>query len=776
MRSTLRLCALTLMVALPIAGCGDCGSVPDTDGDAGVVGDGDGDTLVICGLDSDCAEGWLCVGGVCQKEDEPDGGAPPVDDAGNPLPDPEAQLTVLPDTQIEFGAQLLGVPVTRDLQLKNTGDADLTILAIILDQDGDEFAVTPSGTVSEVLGPDEVMLLQVSHTPADATPDEAELQILHDGPSNIATIDLFAEFKGNASFSVTDELATLEPSIDVLDFGEVETGVDHEATLWLRNVGASDSIVELLDLTITPPTAGFSFADEPDLPALLSAWNTGLCPGGDMGLCGAGADSCTDEICVDADGQPVAGLALPIVFHTTGLPGSATLTIELDEGDGPVQHDVALAGLPTQPELVVTPSAAAFGSVLVDGLTPAEITIQVSNVGLGPLLITRVELPTAAAFTVEPSSPIPTSMGHPPLSISTGEPALELTVTFTPTAAEGYADVLTLHTNDGDQALVPITLSGSGVVCQANAGVDPTTGECSCLPGFNTCGDACVADSPTTCGSSCTDCTAGTGAGTDATCAMGQCAYTCAERYFDLDGDLDDSGDMDWDGCEYLCPSPLSDGAIAACQSDPNLDCETCNGVDDDCDGERDEGLDPDSADMAGSNDGPCTNATDLGEVDATTNGATNNWNYSIYPAGDNDWFKITVHEGLDSPACIQEIPCIEGGSEHYRTDFSVTAPSGESFVLDVKVPNKNVGNYDTCTSDVTNLTAGPTVTHDWSRSSDLLDCALCFLDIYCYEGGYGCAFDDKQVYFVRVRAAPGTSSFSCEPYTLTVTTTALEP
>ena len=105
---------------------------------------------------------------------------------------------------------------------------------------------------------------------------------------------------------------------------------------------------ELLDLTITPPTAGFSFATEPELPGLLSAWSTGLCPGGDASLCSAQAAGCEDDICVDAEGYPLTAFRLPVTFNTAGLPANATLTVELDEGDGAIQHDVQLAGLPTQ--------------------------------------------------------------------------------------------------------------------------------------------------------------------------------------------------------------------------------------------------------------------------------------------------------------------------------------------------------------------------------------------------------------------------------------------
>jgi hypothetical protein len=72
-------------------------------------------------------------------------------------------------------------------------------------------------------------------------------------------------------------------------------------------------------------------------------------------------------------------------------------------------------------------------------------------------------------------------------------------------------------------------------------------------------------------------------------CASGVCHYVCMVGYSDVNGDLNDPTS---DGCEYTCPvSPPVD--------------EYCDGVDNDCDGQTDEGLTPPSGYCNQGTDGP---------------------------------------------------------------------------------------------------------------------------------------------------------------------------
>ena|GEM_PF-2396187 len=765
-------CAL-LAAVFVVGGCDGCSNTPPDDDDAG-----SGPAVVVepepgadtCVIDGDCADNQTCEGGLCVSSVVDAGGGGDVDaggggdvDAGGP---PMGRLQVLPDALVEFGAQRLGVPVERDVTVVNVGNAPLTVLTVILNNnETQEFAADPTGNLNEELLPGDQFTFRVSHTPVDGQADEAELNVLHNGEGNLTTVTFIAEFKGDPAFNIHDDVTNLMENVTTVDFGEIASDQTAQRRLYVRNTGRSDSLLAITDLSLTPAEGDFAFDDEFDFPILLSSWASGLCPDGSVDECPDEADACTDQVCVDADGLPLHALIVDLTYTPGISAATATLTVDTSL-DGDTAFDVELSGTPTQPNAVVSPTEVMFGPALV-GATSPEQTFELSNDGQGPLYVTRVEFPANdSAFVVEFNAPVPTEDGHPPLTLQPGAPPLVGTVTFTPEAAEGYTGFVTLHTNDSDSLTLPIGLSGTGVECPANAEVN-AMGECVCSEGFNDCGGTCVDNNTlTACGASCTDCTsANIGAGTDAQCVDGTCEFTCREAYYDLDEDLStDPFGGNWDGCEYLCTQQ------------PALQFELCNRIDDNCDGVVDENLPPDQDDISLPNNS-CASATNLGTVNATPNGVISTFQRTIYPSADNDWFQIMVAEGDDNPECVlDDVPCFEGGYQSYSTEFALTSPSGAAYSLEVTVPVFWEG-QDVCASPASNKTVltGASITHDWDRSSDLFDCILCGIlgDDWCYEGGYGCFFRDYQPYWIRVVPTGGADDFSCEPYTLVITTRA---
>lgn len=723
-----------VFLLLPIAACDGCGGAPPADPDGG----GGGGTVTWCEDDSEC-EGGRCQGGACVPGgvgDDGGAGPGPGEDGGVV----SGVLGVQPSTVVEFGAQLLGYPVSVDVTLSNVGNGPMKVLAVLLDDDTGEFAADPAGTLNVALQPGESVVVRVTHTPSDGNPDAAELKVLHDGEGNITTIQLFAEFKGDAELSLSEDLDAITPSAESVDFGQADTGATTTRTLWVRNTGRADSILTLSDLTLTPATAGFAFDGEPDLPLPIGAWSTALCPDDDVSVCPPGTTACTDLVCTDDEGLPLNAFPIDITYTAGTLPAQATLTLDHNGGGVQTSTDVTLTGLPTQPDIDVSPSSASFGPTLVGAPQPAEVTVTVSNVGLGPLFVTRIVEPTSTdVYSFDYSRPVPHLDGDPPLRIDAGAPPLEITVTFTPEAAEGYAAVLTLHTNDGDELQVPITLEGSGVVCQTNAHVDDV-GTCVCDDGYIPCGGECKVPGATACGDACFDCTGvtGFGSGTNASCSVGgSCEYSCATAYYDINDGTDGSpGGNNWDGCEYLCPreSPIP---------------ETCNSVDDDCDGQTDEGLLQDTSDHSASN-GTCSTATDLGDVNT---GATRDFGRTVYPVGDVDWYRVRAHEANDD-ICVFCDEC-----EDYRTEFRLLdVPAGESYTLEVRQGSCG----GTVLSGQNNV-----VIQSWSECPDsFLSCSLA-----AAAGGenQGCGTEDNRTYFVRVHSTTGAQSSSCEPYKLEI-------
>src|SRR5690606_6468526 len=163
--------SLSLSSLSLIAGCEDCGGTGVQSPDAGTVGGGVG---ASCEDDGDCLSGH-CQGGVCglSTVDDDDAGTVPQADGGDEGT-PIGVLSVLPATTVEFGAQLLGYPVTVDVTLVNVGNGSMTILAVLLDTDTEEFTATPSGTMNVQLAPGDNTIVRVTHTPEDGTPDAAE--------------------------------------------------------------------------------------------------------------------------------------------------------------------------------------------------------------------------------------------------------------------------------------------------------------------------------------------------------------------------------------------------------------------------------------------------------------------------------------------------------------------------------------------------------------------------------------------------------------------------
>jgi hypothetical protein len=759
---------VTLVVALNPA-CGGCGEQP-------AEGEGEnepGNGSLTCEGNADCPSG-LCESGVCVEGNLPgqDGGVALGDGGGLA----GGELTVQPGELVEFGAQLIGYPVTQDVILINSGAGPLKILAVLLDTETSEFTATPEGTLGETLDGGDNMVVQVTHTPADGSPDSAELKILHDGPGGITTVTLLADFKGDATFAATLDQDTIEPSVETVDFGEIDPASPLVQRLWLRNTGREDSVLEISDITLTPPTVGFTLVDEPTLPRSLGAWSAGLCVDGSTAGCPPGADACTDQVCVDDEGEPINALPIDIEYTSATLPVQATLTIEHNALGAVQQTDIALVGSPTQPDITLDPDAVDFGVALVGAPTAPEVVVTVTNDGPGPLLITKVTEPNEPAFSFDFSRPVPTIDGDPALRLDNGATPLDITVTFTPSAGEAYTAFLLIETNDGDELQINLPIQGVGLVCQDNAHVNLSTGMCQCDEGFISCGGVCKVPGATACGDACTDCTAvpGFGLGTAASCETGgTCAYTCEGGYYDHDDGNDGApGDQSWNGCEYRC------------DVEPAFPSEySCDGRDEDCNGVADDGLDPDFDDRTGNNNtrAQAVSISPIDFIDATAGNPApvTLTGHSLYPEGDTDWFRVVATEGDGSLSCAEEIPCIEGGQENYLTTFEVVSPNGLDY--DVQVWAPTYPNYSDPNGDGTmfNDSDGDNyIGLQWSRASNLATCVLCnLLDINCFDGGYGCAFDDSQVFFVNVRPQPGSQdTYSCENYELKVQSISLPP
>ncbi len=447
--STFPLLVAALIAAAFAAACEGCSDAPPAGDDAGPV--------QACVVDADCDADLVCAGGACAVPLARDGGALPIDeDGGSVVGDGGSQadggpqagtLSVLPGTLIEFGAQRIGVPVQRIVTLVNVGDVPITVRQLVLDDnEAATFTATPIGDVEEILAPQDSLAITVVHTPDDGQPNNARLLVLHTGLSGLLAIDLFAEFKGVSILSATGAPGIPLTTITEVDLGDVPVGSSRSAKVYVRNAGASDSILGLAGLTVTPNTVGFTAVHAPlTQPVYLEPFDA-LCP---IGLtdCPGTASACVGGACVDAMGAPLGAFVATVTFLATTVGAAqATLTLQSDEGGvASAQTNITLKATAVAGDVVISPSPVELGEVYTGREATAPITI--ANAGGAPVTISALTV-TGTTFTITHALVLPYELGA-------GE-SVDAVVHFTSASAGDYLRVLTVDTDATTDATVDL--------------------------------------------------------------------------------------------------------------------------------------------------------------------------------------------------------------------------------------------------------------------------------------------------------------------------------
>jgi hypothetical protein len=447
---------------IPVAVLGICfafaACTDDVVVDAGSGGNGGS---VLCSNDFDCAAGSVCVestcvvGGLGPANDGGPGNGPGGDagstggDAGfDAGPAPMGILAAQPSGLIEFGAQRLGIPVERSLQLVNIGNAPLTVIQVVLDDnDTDEFSAAPLGTLNTVLDPQDTLTIDLSHLPVDGQPDQATLKVVHTADSEgFFEVDLLAEFKGEAEASASTSVDILATDLLEYDFGLVPLDSSETVQFFIRNSGASDSVLTLTGAALTPEGAGFTISSPPDLPAIFSSYG-GFCSDG-LADCPSGSAACVDGICVDEMGAPMDTLLLDVVFFPPSVGAHTAILSFIHEGIGDdLQTEIALSGEGATGDLQVSPGTIDFQEVFV-GDTREE-TITISNAGGAEAVISDLVFGEDVGFQVSTESALPISLAP--------EAETQVTITFQPAEEGTFDDQLHIVHPLGDDILVDVT-------------------------------------------------------------------------------------------------------------------------------------------------------------------------------------------------------------------------------------------------------------------------------------------------------------------------------
>ena len=342
----------------------------------------------------------LFVASVVVASDDPDTPQVTVGLLGDGI---TPEIDVLP-TQLDFGQLDIGQTASMDLEIRNLGTADLELGVLFLDGSA-EFSLDLDPS-SQLLTPGDSAFATVSYTPADLVPDTGELQV----PSN----DLDEPLVAIPLLGAHDPIADIHVDPQLLDFGTVDVGQSVIETVEVLNQGTGDLWVD------EPTVAG-------DAEFTL---DTGAFP------CSLG---------------PGESASLPVTYAPLdGSDDAATITVDSDDPDEP-SVQVALTGMPPpEPDIYVMPPSLSFGQVQIGD--SASLTASITSVGNGDLELGSLAVVGSAEFslTTDPSGQI----------LAPGAWTV-VEVTYTPVDAGSDTAQLEVPSNDADEPLVIVELSGA---------------------------------------------------------------------------------------------------------------------------------------------------------------------------------------------------------------------------------------------------------------------------------------------------------------------------
>lgn len=324
----------------------------------------------------------------------------------------------------DFGSINLGTNTSLTFTIKNTGDADLTGLAITKDgANASDFTVTANPS-APVAGPSGTTTFTVRFTPSASGARTAAIHIANndadEGPFDIT-------LTGTA---LAPEIAVEQPvGTDIADngskdFGSVAVGSNASLTFTVKNTGTAP----LTGVAITQDgtnSADFSVTTSPTTPVAA------------------------------------AGSTTFVVKFTPSTYGTRTAALHIANNDSDENpFDITLTGTGQAAEIVVLGAGGAniadggsqtFGTVLVGAINKVTFTVQNSgNINLTGLGITK-DGTNAAEFQI---STLPTA----PVA---GGGATTFVVNFVPSSGGNKTAALHIASNDPDEATFDINLTGT---------------------------------------------------------------------------------------------------------------------------------------------------------------------------------------------------------------------------------------------------------------------------------------------------------------------------
>lgn len=329
----------------------------------------------------------------------------------------EPEISVTPGA-LDFGQILLSGSDTLQVTIMNTGNADLDVTAVTL---GGSSEFSKTGFSGGIISMGGSAMVDVTFDPTDVGSENGSLTIAStdiDEPSVIVNL--------------TAEGIDAAPEITVLptahSFGAVLVGASAIREVTISNVGDAS-----LDIT------GISLSGSGDFSR--SGFAGGAIPAG-------------------------ANEVVEIMFDPADVgTENATLEVTSDDPDEPsIFVSLSGEGVDTAAEIEVTPGSIDFGMVAVG--SSVALPISVSNTGDADLMVSEVTKSGSGRITIS---------GFSGGAIAPGA-SEDVIVTFLPTVATAKAATVRVLSNDLDESVVAIAVSGQGVVgLGPDLDVAPTT-------------------------------------------------------------------------------------------------------------------------------------------------------------------------------------------------------------------------------------------------------------------------------------------------------------
>lgn len=355
---------------------------------------------------------------------------------GEGLVEPEIEVLSPSSTALESGASYsfntvaVNTQVTRTFTLRNSGNADLSSIFTSIDgPHSTDFEVTELPATS--IGPDETTTFAVTFSPSESGLRNATLEILSDDADEGS---FYIQLSGSGvlapEIEVLDDLLDLVDGSSTLNLDSVNTGTSVVRTLTIYNAGSAD--LTGLSVSITGPHASDFTRTQP--PASIPA----------------GEQATFD------------------VTFTPSAAGTRNASLQVASNDGDENpFDISLTGFGlTAPEIVVE---SPLGTPLEDEVSSLDFgQVNTGTNGQKAVVIRNSGTDALTGLALAITGPGSDKFSFTALTSTTLAPAgaVGFVITFTPTADETSDAVLEITSNDEDEPVFEIALTGVGHVPQ----------------------------------------------------------------------------------------------------------------------------------------------------------------------------------------------------------------------------------------------------------------------------------------------------------------------